>query len=782
MKKVLLRTAAILSILSMLLFSIPGFTDTGLIHPHFFTASISTSGTTQFCPGGSVILTASPGQSYAWSNGAISQSIVVNQSGIYSVTITSNGVSETPAPVTVTVSDTEAPFIKAPADLQVSTDSYDNAATRVLLGTPVTSDNCGLASLTNNAPLRFPIGKTSVVWTVTDKSGNSSTAIQTVTVTDTEKPSIYRMGEISVVNDQGKCGAVVQLFTPYAWDNSGGPVAITNDAPAYFTVGSQLITWTATDIYGNFDTSTQLITVIDNELPTITTPADIRVSNDAGKCGATILLKQPETSDNCGIVIVSNDAPAFFPTGTTLVHWTVTDKVGYTASTTQTVVVTDDEKPVVIPPATITVTADPVKGGANVVLGNATVSDNCGVATVTNDAPVLFLSGTTIVSWIATDNNGNTATAFQSVIVLDPPVVVKAKDISAPVFSNIPANVTVSCDNVPPVVTPVVKDDTDPNPSISFTQISTKGTDPSQSAFYNYTITRTWTAKDASGNISTAKQLITVSDKTAPVLSVPANIVTINDVNVCGAVIKYAVAATDNCNSPVTITYSKKSGTVFVTGITTITVTAKDVTGNSVSRSFTVTVTDNQKPTLVVPKNISVTVLNSSSKITNLNLGIPVTGDNCGVTSITNNAPAAFAAGTTLVTWMVKDASGNTTAGIQTVTVTVAAGTMVKKNVTVNGLSLAGAVTVEISDENKSLTVIAAPNPSRTYFTLKLTGNANQPVELRIADAFGRVVDTRSKLAANSTVQIGGNYLPGIYFAELIQGKEHKVVQLLKVN
>jgi hypothetical protein len=782
MKKVLLRTASILSILSMLLFCTSGFTYPVFIHSHFFTASITASGTTQFCPGSSVTLTASAGQSYAWSNGATSQSILVNQSGIYSVTITSNGISETAAPVTVTVSDTEVPIITAPADLQVGTDSYDNAATHIFLGTPATSDNCGIVSVTNNAPLRFPIGKTSVVWMVTDKSGNSSTAIQTVTVTDTEKPSIYRMGEISVVNDPGKCGAVVQLFTPYAWDNSGGPVAITNNAPAYFTVGSQLITWTATDIYGNSDTSTQLITVIDNELPTITTPADIRVGNDAGKCGATIHLSQPETSDNCGVVIVTNDAPAFFPTGTTLVHWKVTDKVGYSASTTQTVMVTDDEKPVVIPSAAITVTSDPLIGGAIVALGTARATDNCEVASITNDAPALFLVGTTTVSWTATDINGNSATAFQSVIVLDPTVVVKVKDISAPVFSNVPANVSVSCDNIPAAATPLVKDDTDPNPTISFTQISTKGINPSNSAFYNYTITRTWTAKDASGNISAAKQLITVADKTAPVLTVPANIITTNDLNVCGAVIKYLVSATDNCNSPVTITCSKKSGTVFATGITTVTVTAKDVTGNYVSQSFTVAVTDNQKPTLTVPKNISVAVANSGSKINNLNLGTPVTGDNCGVKSITNNAPAAFSVGTTLVTWIVKDAGGNTTTGIQTVTVTVMAGTPVKKNVTVNGLSLAGAVTVETSNENNTLTVFAAPNPSRTYFTLKLNGNTNQPVELRVADAFGRVVDTRSKLAANSTLQIGENYLPGVYFAELIQGKEHKVVQLLKVN
>jgi PKD repeat protein len=46
----------------------------------------------------------------------------------------------------------------------------------------------------NNAPAVFPKGTTTVTWTVTDTSGNSATATQTVTVQDHEPPSIS--GEI----------------------------------------------------------------------------------------------------------------------------------------------------------------------------------------------------------------------------------------------------------------------------------------------------------------------------------------------------------------------------------------------------------------------------------------------------------------------------------------------------------------------------------------------------------------------------------------------------------
>jgi len=74
------------------------------------------------------------------------------------------------------------------------------------------------------------------------------------------------------------------------------------------------------------------------------------------------------------------------------------------------------------------------------------------------------------------------------------------------------------------------------------------------------------------------------------------------------------------------------------------------------------------------------------------------------------------------------------------------------------------------------------PNPSTSYFTLKLESRYDQPVNLRVMDGRGRVVDARSKLGSNSTLQIGHNYSSGTYYAELIQGNKRKVVQLLKLK
>lgn len=75
--------------------------------------------------------------------------------------------------------------------------------------------------------------------------------------------------------------------------------------------------------------------------PTIITgPADRTVTNDLGLCSAVVNLGLPlATNDNCGILTVTNNAPATFPVGTSLVTWTAVDTSGNTATCVQTVTV-----------------------------------------------------------------------------------------------------------------------------------------------------------------------------------------------------------------------------------------------------------------------------------------------------------------------------------------------------------------------------------------------------------------------------------------------------------
>lgn len=84
-----------------------------------FQAEITPSGPTTFCGGDSLVLTATQGASYEWSNGATSQSIVVYFPGQYSVTVTDSlgcddsddiNIIVLPAPFATIIPDQEPPY------------------------------------------------------------------------------------------------------------------------------------------------------------------------------------------------------------------------------------------------------------------------------------------------------------------------------------------------------------------------------------------------------------------------------------------------------------------------------------------------------------------------------------------------------------------------------------------------------------------------------------------------------------------------------------------------
>ncbi|MDP3667496.1 MAG: LamG-like jellyroll fold domain-containing protein, partial [Sediminibacterium sp.] len=89
---------------------------------------------------------------------------------------------------------------------------------------------------------------------------------------------------------------------------------------------------------------------------------------------------------------------------------------------------------------------------------------------------------------------------------------------------------------------------------------------------------------------------------------------------------------------------------------------------------------------------------------------------------------------------------------------------------------------VNIASTEEELKITVMPNPSTTYFTLKFESKYQAPVNLRVMDVNGRVVDAKSKISPNSTIQIGAGYTSGNYFAEMMQGTQRKVIQLIKVR
>jgi hypothetical protein len=268
-----------------------------------------------------------------------------------------------------------------------------------------------------------------------------------------------------------------------------------------------------------------------------------------------------------------------FALGSTSVVVSATDGAGNSSSGLFTVTVRDATAPVLVVPGDVTVEATSAVGA--VVSFVASATDAVGPVTITySQLPgTVFVLGTTTVTVTATDGAGNSSSGSFTVMV---------RDTTAPVLS-VPADVTVEATSAAGATATFAATATDAVGPVTITYSRQSG-----SVFPLGTTTVTVTATDGAGNSSSGSFTVTVRDTTAPVLSVPAD-VTVEATSAAGATATFAATATDAVG-PVTITYSRQSGSVFPLGTTTVTVTARDAAGNSSTKSFKVIVVDTTPP------------------------------------------------------------------------------------------------------------------------------------------------------------------------------------------
>lgn len=146
----------------------------------------------------------------------------------------------------------------------------------------------------------YPLGQTVVSLIVTDNGTPvlADTVSCTVTVTDQTNPVVTCPANITVGNDVGACGAIVN-FAATATDNCDAAVAITySQNPAtLFPVGATVVTATATDDAGNTAECQFTVTVNDTQNP-VAVPADISVTANPGETSAIVNFVVSAT-DNC---------------------------------------------------------------------------------------------------------------------------------------------------------------------------------------------------------------------------------------------------------------------------------------------------------------------------------------------------------------------------------------------------------------------------------------------------------------------------------------------------
>jgi gliding motility-associated-like protein len=585
-------------------------------------------------------------------------------------TVTDNAGNTTTCSMTVTVSDEEAPTITCPADVFQSTDTGTCEAT-VTVPAITASDNCTVDTIVNdftgtdNASGVYPIGSTTVTWTVNDIYGNVSECSMTVNVTDDELPLVTCTADINQTADAGICGADIIVDGITATDNCGIE-SITNDftgtdnASGVYPVGTTTVIWTITDIHGNESSCSTVVTVTDAENPVITCPADAAVSTDADMCDALVVIDPISATDNCGIATIANDytgtedASATYPAGTTIVTWTVTDIHGNSSTCETTVTVADIQLPSITCPADVTLDNELGLCGATVVMEVPETSDNCGVDTTINDfngtgdASGFYPVGTNNVIWTATDANGNIATCT---------VVVQINDIEAPEII-CPADITQNndsgqCGAIVNYTLPIGIDNCADAQTVQLAGIAPGGLFPVGTTINNFEVT------DASGNTSVCSFSVTVVDNEQPVIECPEDLVVSNDPGLCGAVLTFTDPdVTDNCGTVTIVqTAGPTSGSEFPVGVTTLAFQATDSNGNVSNCTYTVTVNDTEFPVIVCPDNIT-----TIEPIVVYEL--PEFSDNCGATiTLIDGLESGdvFPHGITVVTYAVTDDAGNST-------------------------------------------------------------------------------------------------------------------------
>ncbi|MGB4849005.1 MAG: hypothetical protein WBP41_13865, partial [Saprospiraceae bacterium] len=414
---------------------------------------------------------------------------------------------------TITVFDNIVPSIQCPGNVTVQCASL---VPQPNTASVLASDNCnGLATITfvkdvisnQTCTNRFNVTRT---YRATDECGNSATCSQTITVFDNIVPSIQCPGNVTV-----QCASLVpqpNTSSVIASDNCNGLATVTfvNDVISNQTCTNRFNvtrTYRATDECGNSASCSQIITVFDNTVPSITCPGNVTV-----QCASQV--PAPNTalviaSDNCnGLATVTfvNDVISnqtctnrFNVTRT----YRATDECGNSASCSQTITVFDNTVPSIVCPGNVTVQCASQVPAPNTALVIA--SDNCnGLATVTfvNDV----ISNQTCTNrfnvtrtYRATDECGNSATCSQTISVFDNTV----PSITCP------GNVTVQCaSQVPAPNTALVTASDNCNGLATVTFVN--DVISNQTCTNRFNVTRTYRATDECGNSATCSQTISV--------------------------------------------------------------------------------------------------------------------------------------------------------------------------------------------------------------------------------------------------------------------------------
>ena len=250
-----------------------------------------------------------------------------------------------PTATTVVTIDTVPPeiFVESPLDGESTEEELVNIRGYISEEGRVTINGAAaeLSGLHFESALHLEVGENTIRIEATDIAGNVSRELVTVTreVGDVTPPEIQAPPDRTV--EATGVLTPVTLGEASANDDTDGAVLAVPGTLGPFPVGTSEVVWAAEDTSGNSQEAIQRITVRDTTPPVLIPPAHIStessgsVSIDIGEASATDIFGPP---------IITNDAPAQFPIGSTVVHWKARDRNGNTVTETQTITVLDENE------------------------------------------------------------------------------------------------------------------------------------------------------------------------------------------------------------------------------------------------------------------------------------------------------------------------------------------------------------------------------------------------------------------------------------------------------
>jgi peptidoglycan/xylan/chitin deacetylase (PgdA/CDA1 family) len=404
---------------------------------------------------------------------------------------------------------------------------------------PTASDNCTTPPSvisTHNTGSVFPVGETTVTYTATDAKNNIETCSFKININlinacdaDTVKP-VFANCPANIVLSTSGTNAVANWSAPSVSDNctTTPSVISSHNSGTAFPIGETTVIYTATDAKNNAETCIFKVNVnfinpcdTDTVKPIFNNcPANITLTTTGTTAVATWDL--PTVTDNCTLtpsVTGTHLRGSAFPLGETTVSYTATDaknNVGVCTFKINIVSTNNCANDIVRPvfsncPNNINLTTTETSAIATWTL--PTASDNCTTTPSvisTHNSGWAFPIGTTTVTYRADDANGNFSTCAFTVTVTLSQVNPCDNDVVKPVFTNCPANISLTTTGTTANATwtpPTATDNCTIPPSVSSTYNS--GT-----AFPIGTTTVTYTATDAKNNTQTCTFTVIVTSVT----------------------------------------------------------------------------------------------------------------------------------------------------------------------------------------------------------------------------------------------------------------------------